>query len=78
ATRWVQVRVPGATHQAKHTRGLVAREICRAGADPRSVPEPGAVLSERFMVTLTGPARPGRPWVLEAVARSPRAGAAVS
>lgn len=24
ATRWVQVRVPGASHMAKHTRGLVA------------------------------------------------------
>lgn len=59
-------------------RGLVAREICRAGVDTRSVAELGAVLSERFMVTLTGPGRPGRPWVLDAIARSPRAGAAVS
>ncbi len=25
ASRWVQVRVPGASHMAKHTRGLVAR-----------------------------------------------------
>ena len=35
ADRWVQVRVPGATHMAKHTRGLVARHLCRDGAGLR-------------------------------------------
>ena len=35
-TRWVQVRVPGATHMAKHTRGLVARSCARSGRDVRS------------------------------------------
>ena len=38
APRWVQVRVPGASHMAKHTRGLVARHLCRSGVTPRSVP----------------------------------------
>ena len=32
AERWVQVRVPGATHMAKHTRGLVARQLCSVGS----------------------------------------------
>ncbi len=32
--RWVQVRVPGASHMAKHTRGLVARHLCQVGATP--------------------------------------------
>jgi cytoplasmic iron level regulating protein YaaA (DUF328/UPF0246 family) len=36
ATRWVQVRVPDATHMAKHTRGLVARYLCEAGVDART------------------------------------------
>ena len=35
AERWVQVRVPGATHMAKHTRGLVARQLCGVGRDAR-------------------------------------------
>lgn len=37
ARRWVQIRVPGATHMAKHTRGLVAATLCRSAADPRSI-----------------------------------------
>ena len=69
ATRWVQVRVPGATHQAKHTRGLVARRLCEVGVDPRHPVGLCAALDDRFDVSLTEPARPGRPWVLDAVAR---------
>ena len=65
AERWVTVRVPGATHMAKHTRGLVARELCRTSADPR---RPGALvdlLGERFEVTLHPPTRRGGPHVLD-------------
>ncbi|MGC1206504.1 MAG: peroxide stress protein YaaA, partial [Ornithinimicrobium sp.] len=35
AGRWVQIHVPGATHMAKHTRGLVTRALCESAADPR-------------------------------------------
>ena len=70
AERWVQVRVPGATHMAKHTRGLVARHLCEAGQDVRRVPQLVEVLQDAFDVTLSEPGRPGRPWVLDATARS--------
>jgi cytoplasmic iron level regulating protein YaaA (DUF328/UPF0246 family) len=65
AERWVQVRVPGATHLAKHTRGLVARHLCETGADPATVPALAEAVAERFEVHLAEPARPGRPWVLD-------------
>ncbi|WP_153395247.1 YaaA family protein, partial [Ornithinicoccus halotolerans] len=35
ADRWLVVRVPGATHRAKHTRGLVARALVSEPADPQ-------------------------------------------
>jgi cytoplasmic iron level regulating protein YaaA (DUF328/UPF0246 family) len=63
AHAWVQVVVPGASHNAKHTRGLVTRALVQAEA-PRS---PGALaerLSERFDLELTAPPRAGRPWTL--------------
>jgi cytoplasmic iron level regulating protein YaaA (DUF328/UPF0246 family) len=69
AERWVQVKVPGATHMAKHTRGLVARALCEAGADPRRVTALPDVLADRFEVDLREPAGRGRPWVLETTAR---------
>ncbi len=69
ATRWVQVMVPGATHMAKHTRGLVARALCEVGKDPRRPTALPDLLADRFEVQLTQPARAGRPWVLEATAR---------
>lgn len=65
APRWVQIRVPGATHMAKHTRGLVARQICQDGSDPRTVPLLAEALARHFRVELSEPARPGRPWVLD-------------
>ncbi|WP_374929681.1 YaaA family protein [Kytococcus sedentarius] len=34
AQRWVSLEVPGATHGAKHTRGLVARAVCEHGLNP--------------------------------------------
>ena len=64
ASRWVAVQVPGATHMAKHTRGLVGRHLCEAGVDPRNPARLAGVLAERFDVELVPPARAGRPWVL--------------
>lgn len=68
AERWVTIKVPGATHMAKHTRGLVARAICLAGLDPRR-PDALAdglrpVLGDAFAVELAEPARVGAPWTL--------------
>lgn len=67
ARRWVQIRVPGATHMAKHTRGLVARALCQEAADPRRPQALVELLSPSFEVTLHEPDRPGRPWVLDAL-----------
>lgn len=69
AARWVQVRVPGATHMAKHTRGLVARHLCEAGRDVRRPEQLAEVVGERFSASLTEPRRPGQPWVLDASTR---------
>lgn len=66
--RWAAVTVPGASHMAKHTRGLVARHLLEAGADPRSVPAVAEVLSERFEVRTTPPIRSGKPWTLAVTA----------
>ncbi|GAA4403285.1 peroxide stress protein YaaA [Fodinibacter luteus] len=68
AARWVQVRVPGASHFAKHTRGLVARHLCVEGADPRSVPALADVVARGFDVRLHEPAGPRAPWVLDVAA----------
>ncbi|WP_151526599.1 YaaA family protein [Serinicoccus kebangsaanensis] len=65
AARWVQVRVPGATHMAKHTRGLVARALCQAPGDPRRPQALTDLLAPDFEVQLHEPSRPGRPWVLD-------------
>ena len=69
AERWVQVRVPGATHMAKHTRGLVARHLCLTGAAPRTPPALAEALQDAFEVRLAEPRRAGQPWVLDATAR---------
>jgi cytoplasmic iron level regulating protein YaaA (DUF328/UPF0246 family) len=65
ATRWVQIRVPGATHMAKHTRGLVARHLCESGVDARTVPGLEHVVAKRFETRLTKPERAGQPWILD-------------
>ncbi|QDB79416.1 peroxide stress protein YaaA [Georgenia wutianyii] len=66
AERWVQVRVPGASHMAKHTRGLVAGHLCRTGTAPRTPEALAEELGDAFVVHgLTPPARPGKPWVLD-------------
>src|SRR6478672_12745977 len=69
ADRWVQVRVPGATHMAKHTRGLVARHLCQVGTDARTPQALQQVAEQAFETTLTPPRRDGQPWVLDASAR---------
>lgn len=63
--RWVQIRIPGATHMAKHTRGLVARHLCKEGIDARSPQALQRALTPRFESSLTRPTRPGQPWILE-------------
>jgi len=63
--RWVQIRVPGASHMAKHTRGLVARHLCEVGCDVRSVPALADVVGEAFTVALHEPASARAPWVLD-------------
>lgn len=65
AGRWVQVRVPGATHMAKHTRGLVARALCQSAADPHRPEDLVGQLAPRHEVRIEQPERPGRPWVLD-------------
>jgi hypothetical protein len=54
---------------AKHTRGLVARELCRVGRDVRRVRDLATVLEQSFDVELTPPGKAGRPWILDATAR---------
>lgn len=63
--RWVQIRVPGATHMAKHTRGLVTRALCESDADPRTPTGLSEVLSGSFRVELHEPAGTTKPWVLD-------------
>lgn len=65
AERWVHVRVPGATHMAKHTRGLVARALCEDGADPRRPQALVDLLGERFDVELHEPRKTGSGWVID-------------
>ncbi|WP_324650899.1 YaaA family protein [Georgenia sp. H159] len=69
AKDWVQVRVPGASHMAKHTRGLVAGHLCRTGVTPRTPRElADALAGDLTVVALHEPARPGKPWVLDVTA----------
>jgi cytoplasmic iron level regulating protein YaaA (DUF328/UPF0246 family) len=63
AERWVHVTVPGASHNAKHTRGLVTRELVQAEA-PRTPSALAERLAAHFDVELTAPPRDGRPWTL--------------
>ncbi len=68
ADRWIQVRVPGASHMAKHTRGLVARTILIHGHDPREPVDLAELLTTEFAdVGLTPPVRTGRAWTLDVV-----------
>ena len=69
AARGVQIRVPGSTHLAKHTRGLVARYLCEEGVDAKTAAGLHVVLTRRFETTLTQPARPGLPYILNTSVR---------
>jgi len=69
AARWVQIRVPGATHMAKHTRGLVARYLCQEGVDARTATALQGLVTRRFETALIPPARPGQPWIIEVRSR---------
>ncbi len=69
ARRWVQVRVPGATHMAKHTRGLVARALCESADDPAKPHSLIGILEDRFEVSLTEPVSIRAPWVLSTLER---------
>ncbi|TWE12426.1 YaaA family protein [Rudaeicoccus suwonensis] len=64
ARRWVRIVVPGATHMAKHTRGLVTRHLVETGTDARSPAALRDVLATRFEVALQEPARATVPWDL--------------
>lgn len=64
AERWIHVRVPGASHWAKHTRGLVTRMLCESAADPRRPEELLDLLAGRFEAAVDPPERAGRPWTL--------------
>ena len=66
----VQVRVTrggrSVSHDAKHTRGLLARHLLtRAGRAPRTPGQLHDAAAEAFAVALAEPARAGRPWVLD-------------
>lgn len=69
ARRWVSIRVPGATHMAKHTRGLVARHLLGVAREPRTPLALASALEPAFEVRLHEPTGPGRPWVLDTTAR---------
>lgn len=69
ARRWVQVQIPGATHMAKHTRGLVARALCESPADPTSPHALIGILQGRFEVSLSEPKSSRAPWILSALSR---------
>ena len=69
AERWVQIRVPGASHMAKHTRGLVARHLCVSGQRARTPAKLAAIVGEAFDVQLTPPARRGKASILDVSVR---------
>lgn len=54
------------SHMAKHTRGLITREIVTGGLDPRRPEELVEALAPRFHVELS-PGRPGNPRDLDVV-----------
>jgi hypothetical protein len=56
-----------ASHNAKHTRGLVVRRIVTDAVDPRRPDGLAEALSEHFEEDLRRPDRPGRTWELHVV-----------
>ncbi len=70
AERRVQITVPGASHMAKHTRGLVARRLVQSPDRPSHPGELADLLGDTFDVALIEPGRPGRPWQLATTVRA--------
>jgi cytoplasmic iron level regulating protein YaaA (DUF328/UPF0246 family) len=70
AERRVKITVPGASHMAKHTRGLVARRLVESADRPTHPQDLAELLSDTFDVSLTEPGRPGHPWLLATTARA--------
>jgi len=68
AERRVLITVPGASHMAKHTRGLVARRLVQSPDRPTRPADLAELLADTFDVSLTEPVRPGRPWQLAVTA----------
>ncbi|MGA4507808.1 YaaA family protein [Propionibacteriaceae bacterium G1746] len=68
ASAWVTVDVPGASHFAKFTRGLVARRLCEAGKVPTR-PQHLVDLLANYGAELVAPGRPGQPWALTVAAQ---------
>lgn len=56
-----------ASHDAKHTRGLVVRRIVTDAIDPPHPVGVAEALAEHFDVDLRQPDRPGRTWALSVV-----------
>ena len=55
------------SHSAKHTRGLVVRQIVTGAVNPRRPESLAEALSKHFEVDLRPPDRPGRTWALHVV-----------
>jgi hypothetical protein len=79
AERTVAVRVvrdvdgqrAAVSHNAKYTRGLVARRIVTDAIDPRRPEGLAEALAQHFKVDLLPPMRPRRTWELQVVEPSP-------
>jgi cytoplasmic iron level regulating protein YaaA (DUF328/UPF0246 family) len=75
ADRWVAISVVRerdgvrtvVSHNAKHTRGLVARHLLESGQDPSSPEALRRLLADRWTAELTAPARRGAGWNLTVV-----------
>lgn len=63
AEKWVALAVPGATHMAKHTRGLAARWLCENQVQAETPEELAQALWPAFSVEVSPPKRGKNPWV---------------
>jgi sirohydrochlorin ferrochelatase len=61
----VLLRVPGSPHDAKATRGRIARALCETADDPRAAGDLATVVARNFDVDLADRAREQDPWLLE-------------
>ena len=65
ARNWVQIRVPGATHIAKHTRGLVTGHLVRERKAPSRPVQLADCLKGAFDVQLHEPKNDRSPWIAD-------------